>query len=47
MEHFKLLVAMGNTPLNFEWNTGAESSTLTNLGSGSYSVIITDSWGFV
>ena len=41
------LSSNGNTPLNFEWNTGAESSTLTNLGSGSYSVIITDSWGCI
>ncbi len=37
----------GKTPLTFEWNTGATSSTLTNIGSGSYSVIITDAWGCI
>ncbi|MDI9535165.1 MAG: gliding motility-associated C-terminal domain-containing protein, partial [Bacteroidota bacterium] len=37
----------GKYPLNFEWNTGATNSTITDLGIGFYNVIITDAWGCV
>jgi gliding motility-associated-like protein len=35
----------GQNPLEYSWNTGATSSILSNVGFGSYVVIITDSWG--
>ena len=37
----------GKTPLSFEWNTGLASSVITNIGGGSYDVIITDAWGCI
>ncbi|MCP4121547.1 MAG: T9SS type A sorting domain-containing protein, partial [Bacteroidetes bacterium] len=36
------LVSGGTPPYDYLWNTGAVSSTLTNLESGAYSVTVTD-----
>ncbi len=35
----------GSSPLSYSWNNGANSRLLTHLGTGSYIVTISDSWG--
>jgi len=37
-----LAVSGGKKPYQFNWNTGATTQNLTNLGAGQYSVIVTD-----
>jgi gliding motility-associated-like protein len=39
----QLNVTGGTTPYSYFWNTGAQSSSISNLNAGSYSVTVTDS----
>ncbi len=40
-----ITVTGGTTPYNYQWNTGATTSQLTNIGSGIYTVTVTDQNG--
>ncbi len=35
----------GTAPYTYEWNTGATTQTITNLGAGMYTVMVTDATG--
>ncbi|MBI2281501.1 MAG: gliding motility-associated C-terminal domain-containing protein [Bacteroidetes bacterium] len=39
------IVTLGSYPVTFNWNNGSTDSTLSNLTSGTYSVLITDNNG--
>jgi len=38
-------ISSGQEPYAFDWSNGASSSVITDLGPGSYTVVITDSYG--
>lgn len=40
-----ITVTGGTTPYNYQWNTGAITSQITNIGNGSYTVTVTDQNG--
>ena len=39
------LVSGGQTPYTYQWSNGATTQTITNLGPGNYSVVVTDANG--
>ncbi len=41
----EIIASGGTSPYNYHWNTGSTSSQINNLGSGTYTVIVTDQNG--